>query len=156
MFGSTGYRINNRERHYWRQYRCETQQRKLNGCYGQWCYSADRIESRVLEEIEALFKKVLTFNAVGMKKIIESHMSSSASQMMHEAALRLADAKANVIEMDKKIIYSISSGNQDEVDALNKQLPTLRMAVDKAEKDYSCRQPSEPDSKDIIPGHSRT
>lgn len=138
MYGSAAFKKKkDGHRHYWNQYRCETRLRKSDGCYGQWCYSATKIEGKVLEAVQILFRKVLASDANALLTLIKSRISQTSTESIKQAAKELAEARSRLSDAENRLLVCVATGNQEEIGALNAQLPILRSDAEEKERFYS-------------------
>ena len=138
MYGSAAFKKKkDGHRHDWNQYRCETRLRKSDGCYGQWCYSATKIEDKVLEAVRMLFRKVLALDANTLLTLIKSRISQTSTESIKQAAKELAEARSRLFDAENHLLVYVATGNQEEIGALNAKLPILRGDAEEREKFYS-------------------
>ena len=137
MFGSSSFSMWRGKRRYWNQYRCETRLRKKDGCTGQWCYSASRLEDRVLCDVKQVFARILAIDGLRMAGIVKANVSRTSTEIMKLAAEQLAEARGKLSAHENRLLVCIAAEQTDEVQALNDELPELRSAVEKAESEYT-------------------
>ena len=124
-------------RRYWANYRCETRVHKKDGCMGQWVYSARRLETYVTSEAKKTLALILKANADKMTKIIKANVSQTTAEAVTQAAEKLAAARANLLDLENRMLVCVASGQNENLDELNKQLPDLRTAIENAKNEYS-------------------